>query len=457
MSRILSRRQFLHTAAGGTLALPLLTESSRPARAATAPKRLLICFTPNGTIQNAWLPKGTAQDFALGEIMAPLAPHKNDITVVENLTMTAALRAAGGDAHGLGVGCLLTGIEPLPGNQFAAGMGGPGSGWPGGISIDQFIAERIGKATRFPSLEFTVKTMEGNIWSRISYKGAAIPVTPMDNPSMAFDRVFGCDTGDAAALARLRAQRRSVLDNSLAEFEALGRTLGKVDRQKIESHLGGLRDLERQLAATCMPVGAQCTKPPRSTLVGTKVPKYNLSNEDADAGADVDIPARHDAIRQMVVAAFACDLTRVASVILAPSRSPIVMSWLGIKGMHHAISHTQDTASLIKIDQFYAQEIAKLIADLKASKEADGKSVFDNTLIVWCNELGIGSGHTHDKIPFMLAGSAGGYFKTGRLVTAQKGIAQNDLLVSIANAMGLSDVTMFGNPAYCKGPLVGLT
>ena len=76
---------------------------------------------------------------------------------------------------------------------------------------------------------------------------------------------------------------------------------------------------------------------------------------------------------------------------------------------------------------------------------------------MWCNELGLGWSHTHDHIPFMLAGSAGGYFKTGQLVTAAaNGTAQNDLFISIAQAMGLADVTTFGNPKYCKGPLPGL-
>src|SRR5262245_6776827 len=147
-----SRRNFLRTAAGGMLALPLLSEPRRAESAAGPfPKRLIVCFSPNGTIPASWLPKGSGATFTLAEIMAPLEAHKKDLTIIDNLTMSAALNSPGGDAHGLGIGCLLTGTEVLAGDQFAAGMGGPGSGWPGGISVDQLIAGEIGKTTKFAS------------------------------------------------------------------------------------------------------------------------------------------------------------------------------------------------------------------------------------------------------------------------------------------------------------------
>jgi hypothetical protein len=451
----LSRRNLLRTAAGGVMALPLLSEP-RNARAATSfPKRLIVCFSPNGSIPQSWLPTGTGTSFALGEIMAPLEAHKKDLIIVDNLTMSSALSSPGGDAHGLGIGCLLTATEVLAGDQFAAGMGGPGSGWPGGISVDQLIANAIGKTTKFASLEYTTKRMVGNIWSRMSYQGPALPVTPMDSPADAFDRVFGADAVGPTDVVRLRRQRKSILDNSIAELTALSGKLSRVDRDKVESHLAALRDIESRLAISDSGVGSSCAKPPRSSIGSSKEPVYYLSNEKTEPQNDLDIPDRHTAIRQMLVAALSCDLTRVTSVMLAPSRSPIAMSWLGIEEAHHLLSHNQDLPRLVSINKFYAGEIAKIIADLKAIPEGSG-TVFDNTLLVWCNELGLGWSHSHDHIPFMLAGSAGGYLKTGQLVTAANGTAQNDLLVSICNAMGLIDVKTFGNPKYCKGPLPGL-
>lgn len=451
----LSRRNVVRLAAGGALALPLLSELGGNAQAATPhPKRLIICFSPNGTIPAGWLPTGSGPTFKLGEIMKPLEAHKQDLIVVDNLTMSAALNSPGGDAHGLGVGCLLTATEVLKGSQFAAGMGGEGSGWPGGISVDQLIADRIGKATKFPSLEYTTKRMVGNIWSRMSYRGPALPVTPMDSPADAFDRVFTSDLLDAAQAARLRKQRRSILDNSIGELASLSSKLSAVDRRKVEAHVAALRDIESRLDIASGG-GSACVKPVRSAIGSSKEPVYYLSNEKTEPANDLDIPDRHTSIRQMLIAALACDLTRVVSVILAPSRSPIAMSWLGIQDGHHPLSHNQDLPRLTQVNQFYAGEIAKIIADLKSIPE-EGGTMFDNTLLVWCNELGLGWSHSHDHIPFMLAGSAGGYFKTGQLVTAPDGTAHNDLLISICHAMGLADVTTFGNPKYCKGPLAGL-
>jgi len=454
-SHKLSRRMLLRTAAGGALALPLLNDVPASAAAGDLPKRLILCFSPNGVVPEAWLPTGSGQGFTLAPIMAPLEAHKQDLIVIDNLDQPSAKNGPGGDAHGVGTGCLLSGIEVLAGEQFTAGMGGPGSGWPGGITVDQAIADRIGMDTRFASLEYTTKRMPGNIWSRISYRGPALPVTPMDSPADAFDRVFASQVGDPAALQRMKLQRRSILDNSLAEFQTLSGTLSAVDRTKVEAHLAALRDLETRLDILGSE-GTGCFTPPRSALGSSKEPIYYTSIEETEPENDLDIPQRHDAIRKMVVAALACDLTRVATIMFAPSRSPIAMSWLGIQESHHQLSHDQAKDKLIQIDQFYATEIAKLIADLKAIPEGDG-TMFDNTLLVWCNELGIGWEHSHDHLPFMLAGSAAGYFKTGQLVTAAAGTAQNDLLISICHAMGLADVTTFGNPAYCKGPVPGLT
>ncbi len=454
MRRSFSRRHLLQTAAGGALALPLLNDVYAPrdarAQSLTSPKRLIICFSPNGTIPGAWVPTGSGADFKLGEILQPLERHKQDLIVVDNLSAQAAIHSPGGDAHGLGVGTLLTGIEVLAGDTFAAGMGGPGSGWPGGISVDQFIADKIGGTTKFASLQYTTKRMVGNIWSRLSYRGAALPVTPMDSPADAFDFVFGADVVDAKERLRLRQQRRSIIDNSLGELQTLSRQLSKVDNDKVQGHIAALRDIEARLDIEGV---GNCVRPAKSTIGASKEPIYYTSIEKTEPENDLDIPDRHLAIRQMLVAALACDLTRVASVILAPSRSPIAMSWLGFQESHHVLSHAQDIPKLLQINRFYAGEVAKLIDDLKATKEGAG-TMFDNTLIVWCNELGLGWDHTHDHIPFLLAGSVGGYFKTGQVVDAQ-GVAHNDLLLSITQAMGV-DATTFGNPAYCKGAIAGL-
>jgi hypothetical protein len=86
--------------------------------------------------------------------------------------------------------------------------------------------------------------------------------------------------------------------------------------------------------------------------------------------------------------------------------------------------------------------------------EGDG-SVFDSTVIFWTNEHADGN-HLRQNIPYVIAGSAGGHFKTGRFVSQQKQVGHNDLLVSLLQATGV-DTETFGDPSYCTGPLTGLT
>ena len=145
--------------------------------------------------------------------------------------------------------------------------------------------------------------------------------------------------------------------------------------------------------------------------------------------------------------------------MMAPSRSDIVLNWIGIPDSHHDLSHQGDDNTdaqnkLVKSNQWYAGQVAELITALKAVPEGSG-TLFDNTVILWCNELGIGNAHSHTKIPFMLAGSAGGYFKTGQALSLPNGTPHNGLFISLCQAMGLPDMT-FDNPAYCNGPLPGL-
>jgi hypothetical protein len=467
----ISRRMMLR-AGGGALALPLISNlSSRVAHADTPafPKRFIVLFSPNGTIPAAWAANGAGPTFALGDIMTPLKPHQNDLIVVQNLEMTAALNGPGGDAHGLGMGCMLTATELLAGDQFVAGMGGPGSGWPGGVSVDQFIASKIGTATTFPSLEFSIKRMDGSIWSRMSYQGPAVPVTPEDDPSVAFTRIFASVGADPGAIAKNKILKKSVLDAVIGQYASLSPTLSAADKSKIDTHLAALRDLETRVEATVGALPASCTKPAAPMLTATTPVSFNSSGmETINAAADVDVPQRHQILHDMLVSALACDLTRVASIIMAPSRSDIVPNWVpdpsnpgsGIPDSHHDLSHhgDDDTVAqqkLVAINQWYASQVGSLITALKAVPEGTG-TLFDNTVILWCNELGIGNAHTHTNVPFMLAGSAGGYFKTGQSLKFPDHTAQNNLHLSLCQAMGLSDVTTFGNPKYCTGPLAGL-
>ena len=162
--------------------------------------------------------------------------------------------------------------------------------------------------------------------------------------------------------------------------------------------------------------------------------------------------------RDLLVTALACGRTQVASQQWSRSVSQTRFTWLGIQESHHDLSHRPDDDldaqdKLLRINNWYAGQFAALIAALKAVPEGSG-TLFDNCLLLWCNELGRGNTHSRDNAPFVLAGSAGGALRTGRYLEYAD-VPHNDLLVSILNVMGVPD-TVFGKPEWCSGPLTDL-
>ena len=156
--------------------------------------------------------------------------------------------------------------------------------------------------------------------------------------------------------------------------------------------------------------------------------------------------------------ALTCDVTRVASIQWTRSVGDVVLSWLGATEGHHSLSHHADTdtvarQTLININAWYASQLDYLITQMKLVSEGTG-TLFDNTVILWCNELAIGNVHSHNDMRYLLAGSCAGVIKPGRWLQF-KGDPHNNLLLSLANAMD-TPLTTFGNPAYCTGPLTGL-
>jgi hypothetical protein len=426
----LSRRAVLR-GVSGVVALPLLEAMAQ----AVPPRRFVVVFSPNGTVYPSWLPTGTETGFTLSPILAPLQPHLARLLVLGNLNVKSA-DVGPGDGHQKGIAHLLTATEMESSNLFGF------VGWAGGISVDQQIAKAVGGQTRFPSLELGVQVPGAKVYDRLCYAGAAKPLPPMDDPHAVFERLFGGDT-DPAAAAKRKAQRKSVLDGVKADLAALSPRVSAADRLKLDGHLTSVRELELRLAASAAP-GPSCARPADPGAVAVTDPLL--------------FPAIGKLQTDLLVMALACDLTRVASLQWSSASSPVVFSWLGMALDHHELSHRADSdataqGQLVAMHKWYAEQFAYLLSRMEAANETGG-SLLDHSAVLWGNELGKGNTHSHDHVPFVLAGSASGYFRTGRLIDA-KGASHSDLLVSCLNAMGVA-ATTFGNPAYCSGPLPGL-
>ncbi|MCA9581817.1 MAG: DUF1552 domain-containing protein, partial [Myxococcales bacterium] len=180
---------------------------------------------------------------------------------------------------------------------------------------------------------------------------------------------------------------------------------------------------------------------------------------DVDLKADANAPAIGKMQMDILVMALACDMTRVGSIQWDNSVGGMTFPHLGITDGHHHFSHFPDTDAdavekLVRINTWYAEQFAYLLGKMRDVKEGDG-TLLDNTCVIWVNELARGNYHDRLNMPFLLAGSAGNHFRTGRFLKRDDS-PHNDLYVSLANAYGIETNT-FGDPRFCTGPLSGLT
>ncbi|MEO1173832.1 MAG: DUF1552 domain-containing protein, partial [Myxococcota bacterium] len=181
----LSRRRFLRGLGGATVALPALSmfQQSAWAQSSSIPKRLIIMFSPNGTLREEWVGNANENNFTLGPILQPLADFRNDLLILRGLDSDVAHSDGPGDGHQTGMGCMLTGVKLLPGSVKGGCGSCPPAGLAGGISIDQHIAGAVGRDSTFSSLELGVQTPnQVNAWTRMSYSASDVALSPENDP-----------------------------------------------------------------------------------------------------------------------------------------------------------------------------------------------------------------------------------------------------------------------------------
>ena len=217
MARV-GRRQFTAGLGATLLASPLIQWlNGGEARAATTPaaKRLLVVFTPNGTVHQHWRPTGTEQSFTFGAgtVLEPLQRLKSKLLVCDGLDFVGA------DNHDPGMAHMLTGS-------------GTAGSTTGGLSFDQYVASKLGQGSRVKSLEFGVQT---SAWgasrsTRMSYSAPGVFVAPEDVPLNAYQRLFGALTDGSSAATRLLRRRKSMLDLARTELADLSSRVGAVEK-----------------------------------------------------------------------------------------------------------------------------------------------------------------------------------------------------------------------------------
>ncbi len=425
----IGRRTFLHSAALAAVAGPLLAtlRGDSYAGGARVARRLVVFFTPNGTVHRHWRPaaSGATFSFPAGSILEPLTAVKRHVAVLDGVDFLNASNHEGGMA------AMLTG-------------GGGASSPSMGLSVDQFVARRVGMSSRLPSLELGVQTSAwgGNTQTRMSYAGPGMFVPPDDEPASVYRRLFGAMTPQPGMLDAMMARRRSVLDLVRGELRDLQGRVGADERRKLEAHLDALRRVETSLTGPSTATPSSCAPPAVMAL---------------DHRANDNLPRIGRTQMELLLAALTCGATKVASLQWTHTVAPQVFTWLGLREGHHALSHMADgnaagVRDFVTAERWFAEQFAWLVARMAETPEPGGAgTLLEHSLVVWCKEMGDGRLHDCVSVPFVLAGGAGGRLRTDRYLRYDHAPHQR-LLVSVCHAMGV-DVPAFGDASRGAGPL----
>jgi hypothetical protein len=369
----IGRRSFLK-AAGVSIALPALESLAGRAFAAESkrpPVRMVCVGNEFGMYPGAFWPGQTGADYELTTLLAPLGPHRRDLTLFSHLDHGAK----GGH---FAVHTFLTGVKAAEAKAMP----------DGGISLDQRAAEFVGSQTRFPSL--TIGSEDGlHGGCQMSWTRSGTRVPPVTGPRELFRLLFVDDDGTAKQQKSDRiALQGSILDAVLGDAKSLGRKLNKPDGQKLDEYLASVRDVESKL---------------RLDQHWQNIPKPKVDlKEPENQGLTRDLPAIYD----LLALALQTDSTRVATLEIGGS---FAASDLGIRDGYHNLSHHGQVQSkidlLVQIELYQMQQFSRFLDKLKSIREpASDGTLLDSTMVLLGSGMGNANSHINTDLPIILVG-----------------------------------------------------
>ncbi|HWO11483.1 MAG TPA: DUF1552 domain-containing protein [Polyangiaceae bacterium] len=469
-----SRRRWLRGIGGLTLGLPFLdalAPRTAAARAAGVVRRFGVFFCCNGVEMSRWFPQGPygalGESHLTGTANEALIPWRHKLLIPRGLHMAprgSGRDPGGGDDHGR---CMAHKLTAFPADA---------NGLAQGVSIDYVLAQAINPGppgARRPPLNLWVgKPGNYKMLDYISYSAPGRAVAGINNPWDAYAALMGIagnDAGSAEARARILEERKSVLDLVQGRLERLRRLpLSQDDRQKLDMHFTAVREVEIEASATgvsCSDAGLEA----RASAYRGK-PDLIVENDQYPVIADIQV--------DLFALALACDMTRVVTLHFDRGSGGPTFKWDGMNHEynHHKLSHGkvrddcfgESTAKgcdnvagfrdmLFDIDRWHQRRFARLLERLDAYVEADGRTVLDNSAILYTNEMSDGKLHSFMDLPYIIAGSAGGrfrqnlYYPLGPEGDTDRSAPHNRLLNTIVNVMGVES-DWFGLPEGKGGP-----
>lgn len=369
------RRVFLR-GVGVSLALPML-ESLQPAAIAdeqgpAATAKRFVCVAPDyGIYPQAFFPRETGRNYKMPDTLKMMERHREDMTVFSHL-----------DHPGVGGGHACT--RTFMNGMKASDAGGDRSRL---LSLDQLIARNVGMNNRFPAL------VTGN-GAPISYTEAGIPVPSVPTVDRFFNLLFVDE--DANTKNRQRKaldDNASILDVLLEDSRSLQPQLASQDRDKLEEYLTAVRETERKLVR-------------RKDWIEIPKPNAKPPKQDEDESEQSGYPYDMSLFFEIMVLALQTESTRVLTYQMPGGNR--MFPFNGVTMGYHTLTHhgkDPEKASQIQvIDRYYLTQLAGFVDRLKKTKDQEGRSMLESTIVLFGSGMGNASAHSSRDVPVLVAG-----------------------------------------------------
>lgn len=416
-------RRVLLKGLGASVALPWLESMSALGRETLSseksktPQRFACMFIGDGISPPHWWSKGNGRDMELGSSLESLAPFKEKLNVINGL-----FNREGDGGHARCTGNILSGANLHRGSIIK-----------GGVSMDQKLAAHFADDTLMPSLvlgcEQPVSGFHESQYSmvyasHISWRSPDSPIPIELYPSLAFDSLFGSQTGKLQG---------SILDQVLEEANDLRLKVSGSDQVKIDEYLTSVRETEQRLQK----LNRSAAQEDGAATASAK--------QRPPVGQPKDFREYARLMSDIIALAFQTDRSRVATLLLSRDLSGQVYPFLNVRDDHHSYSHSNEGPEYQSIVKFHVEQYAYLVDRLSKMQEGDS-TVLDNSCLMFVSEHW--NAHNGNQVPLILAGGLGGQLKTGRSLDYMQ--AGNDkrklcsLYLTLMDRMGL-ELPQFGD------------
>jgi len=447
----ITRRTMLQSLGSISIGLPLLEEmittNALGATKAEVPVRAFNIFFGLGI-------PAPLQNEGFDDVLEPLKPLKDKLLIMRNVDHVRC-DVRGINAHFDGATASFTAV-PAGGEAKA-----------GGPSIDQLVRHAHHPkglpADMVPTLvagTFFRRSRVGRYLHSYNLDGA-VAARMQEKPRDLFDRVFGVLTNTNDVGARNQRLKRSVLDSVVDQYRFYtgpNSPLGTASKSRIKDHLDRIREFEQRAFALPNKKADGPALPPRSLV------PHGGPADPGGEGIDItleELTTEWRLLADLYALAIEMDRVRFGSITFMAAGERIRLTGeYKFKGktrykfddatMHkrtgsagcshewwHKFNEKKKNEQLRAHAHMKMNEVAYFLKRLNNTKEANGKSILENSLFTISTESGDGR---HNDVKRELSGvfhaitSANGRFKTGHSMDVKaEGI---DVYNTMLTAMG---------------------